>query len=60
MKVRRRKLTVSLAAASVLAVLIAGCIPADQTFFAPSGDPIAALIGFAIDFSRQILAAFLF
>lgn len=60
MKTRRQRLTASLATAAVLAFLIVGCIPVDQTSLASSGDPISTLIGFAVDFGRQILAAFLF
>ncbi len=60
MKLRRHRLTASLATASLLSFPIVGCIPADQMSIASSGDPISTLIGFAVDFGRQILAAFLF
>ncbi|GJQ28079.1 MAG: hypothetical protein HBSAPP02_31110 [Phycisphaerae bacterium] len=60
MNVRGKKLMAPLTTAFVLAFLSVGCIPADQTSSTSSGDPISTLIGFAIDFGRQILAAFLF
>lgn len=43
-----------------IALLMAGCIADDPASIASTGDPISALIGFAVDFGRQILAAFLF
>lgn len=56
MKVRPKLLTVSCITFSVLTFSTSGCV-ADST--GPSTD-IAALSGFAIDFVRQIIAAFLF
>lgn len=60
MKVHRNAPSVSVVTICMIAMLMAGCITDDQAAIASTGDPISALIGFAVDFGRQFLAAFLF
>lgn len=60
MKVQRNAQRAFFVTICMVVLLIAGCITDDPTSLASTGGPISALIGFAIDFGRQILAAFLF
>lgn len=56
----RVRALVGVAAGAV--VLVAGCVPAEEGDNAmnATGMVIAQLVGFAVDFARQLFAAFLF
>lgn len=60
MKVQRKGRIALFATACMLALLIEGCTAEDQAALTSSGGPLFAFVGFAIDFGRQLLAAFLF
>lgn len=60
MTVQGKARKASYAAACILLLLIVGCTAEDQAALTSSGGPSFALIGFAIDFGRQLFAALLF
>lgn len=60
MKVKRKGRNALFTTACMIGLLIVGCTAEDQAILAPSGGPTSVLIGFAGDFGRQLLAAFLF